>query len=180
MTPKMSRALLADQRVVIREELGDSVDRAALASLSAADREDIEAGALGWIDFATVKRFKDAVGAQVGQDSLTFQRWIVGRAAARTVRGLWRLLLAQVWDEAIVKRVPLLYQRTFDRGAMTGVIDAAGRASVVVTGWPDMPEYDIVGLQAGIESILSLTGRANVSSRATRTADGVSYDVRWQ
>lgn len=156
------------------------MDRAALAALSTADREDIEAGALGWIDVATVKRFKDAVGAQVGKDSLTFQRWIIGRATARTVRGLWRLLLAQVWDEAIVKRVPLLYQRTFDRGAMTGTIEVAGRASIVVTGWPEMPEYDVVGLQTGIESILSLTGRANVTSRATRTDDGVSFDVRWQ
>lgn len=180
ITPKMSRALLADQRVVIREELGESVERAALAALSAADRDDIDGGSLGWIDVGAVKRFKDAVAAQVAKDSLAFQRWIVGRATARTVRGLWRVLLAQVWDAALVKRVPLLYQRTFDRGVMTAAIDTPGRASMVVSGWPDIPEYDVVGLQTGIESVLSLTGRANVTSRATRTADGVAFDVRWQ
>jgi hypothetical protein len=173
------RAILMDQRVVIREELGEPIDDAALATLSPADREEITAGAVGWIDVDTVKRYKDAVGARIGQESLTFQRWIVGRAAARTVRGIWRMLLAQVWDAALVKRVPILYQRTFDRGAMTGAFDAAGKARIVVTGWPGIPEYDVVGLQVGIESILSLTGRKSVSTLTTRTTDGVAYDVRW-
>ena len=89
------------------------------------------------------------------------------------------MLLAQVWDAALVKRVPILYQRTFDRGAMTGAFDAAGKARIVVTGWPGIPEYDVVGLQVGIESILSLTGRKSVSTLTTRTTDGVAYDVRW-
>ena len=106
--------------------------------------------------------------------------WVIKRASARTVHGLWRVLLTQFWDEALVKRIPILYQRTFDLGAMTAEFESKGTASFVVSGWPRIPEYDIVGLQVGIESILQLLGREGASAVPTRTQTGVFYRVRWK
>ena len=179
-TPQLSCAVLADQRATIVAELGEKVERDAIATLSLADRDLLGSGSLGWCDVDLAKRYKDAVGAQIGKESLEFQRWVIKRASARTVNGLWRVLLTQVWDEALVKRIPILYQRTFDVGAMTGEFESKGTASVVVSGWPRIPEYDVVGLQTGIESVLQLLGRDAATATPTRTQTGVFYRVRWK
>lgn len=180
-TPQLSFAVLADQRATIVAELGDKVERDAIATLSLADRDLLAgSGSLGWCDVELAKRYKDAVGVQIGKGSLEFQRWVIKRASARTVHGLWRVLLTQFWDEALVKRIPILYQRTFDLGAMTAEFESKGTASFVVSGWPRIPEYDIVGLQVGIESILQLLGREGASAVPTRTQTGVFYRVRWK
>lgn len=179
-TPQLSCAVLADQRATIVAELGEKVERDAVATLSLDDRDLLGSGSLGWCDVDLAKRYKDAVGAQIGKESLEFQRWVIKRASARTVNGLWRVLLTQVWDEALVKRIPILYQRTFDVGAMTGEFESKGTASVVVSGWPRIPEYDVVGLQVGIESVLQLLGRDAATATPTRTQTGVFYRVRWK
>lgn len=180
-TPQLSFAVLADQRATIVAELGEKVERDAIATLIQADRDLLAgSGSLGWCDVELAKRYKDAVGAQIGKESLEFQRWVIKRASARTVNGLWRVLLTQVWDEALVKRIPILYQRTFDLGTMTGEFESKGTASVVVSGWPRIPEYDVVGLQVGIESVLQLLGREGASAVPTRTQTGVFYRVRWR
>lgn len=94
-TPQLSLAVLADQRATIMAELGESVERDAIATLRQADRELLAGlGTLGWCDVAFAKRYKDAVGAQIGKESLEFQRWVVKRAAARTERPLAHAALA--------------------------------------------------------------------------------------
>jgi hypothetical protein len=180
-TPQLARAVLADQMAIIRAEFGEGVHQAALQQLSVTDRETLLGlGTLGWCDVEMAKRYKDSVADQVGQGSVEFQRWIVKTAASRTVKGIWRMLLSQVWDEALVKRIPVIYQRTFDKGAMSASFESIGTASIFVTGWPRIPDYDVIGLQVGIEGVLQALGREGTTAHATRTADGVHYRVRWK
>ena len=180
-SPQLSQAILADQMTILRAELGESVHRAAISKLEPADREALNGlAAMGWCDINLAKRYKDSVADEVGKSSLELQRWIVKLAVGRTVGGFWRVLLSQVWDDALVKRVPILYQRTFDVGVMSAKFDGAGSATMTVTGWPRIPEYDLVGLQVGVESILQLLGREGASAQASRTPDGVVYKVRWK
>ncbi len=178
--PMVSRAVLADQRAIVREEFGEEVDQQALALLDPADLEMLtRPDSLGWCEIGLAQRYKDAVGRRVGKSSLDFQRWVVQRSAERILKGIWRLLLTQVWDAALVKRIPLMYRRTFNTGEMLGTFEGKGVAKISVRGWPGIPEYDIVGLQVGIETILRLTGRIDAAARPTTTREGVDYAVRW-
>lgn len=181
-TPNVSRAVIMHQITVVREELGEQVHAKAIAGMDDAEAEVLtRPDRLGWCTSGVVRRYKDAVAQQTGQGSLDFQRWIVRRSAERTVNGLWRMLLSQVWDTALVKRIPILYRRTYDRGQMVGSFREDRTAQLTVTGWSTtMPEYEMAGLQAGVEAVLSLTGRHHVSARPSGTPDGAAFQVRWR
>ena len=63
---------------------------------------------------------------------------------------------------------------------MSASFESTGTASIFVTGWPRIPDYDVIGLQVGIEGVLQALGREGTTAHATRTADGVHYRVRWK
>ena len=52
-------------------------------------------------------------------------------------------------------------------------------ATVVLTGWPNMPDLRRLGVAAGVEAVLEMAGRKNVSVEFEGTADGAIYQARW-
>lgn len=132
-----------------------------------------------WLDVQTVAAFKNAVAHELGVDPLDFQRDIVRRALGDTIHKLWRVLLQSLWDSAIVKRTPILYSKAFDRGELRLEEIGTGEATFLLSGWPDMPEYDCIGLATGIEALLDYSGRRGAAVKWERAAPLVRFRARW-
>ncbi len=179
--PRVSGAVVVDQIATLEQDYGRDVVHAALEQLSTDQREEI-VGALpvSWLDVETVRQFKNAVADQLGMEHLDLQRQLVRKAIARTIHKIWRLLLRQVWDSAIIKRTPILYSKTFDRGEMKLESIESGRATFVLSGWPDIPEYDCVGLATGMEALLDYSGRRGAQIVWRRRAPQVLFEARWK
>ena len=101
-------------------------------------------------------------------------------AIGRTIGKFWRALLAKVWDGAIVKRAPILYSKTFDVGQLVVVSFDKEQAELMVTGWNHMPEYDAIGLAAGMEALLEYSGRRGVHAKHARNGENMAFSLTWQ
>jgi hypothetical protein len=141
--------------------------------------EIVELLAIGWIPTATAQRFKDGVAELVGLTSTELQIRVVRMATDKTINVFWRLLLRNLSDEALVKRTPVLYSRTFDRGELVSRSLERGRALFELSGWPGMPDYDALGLATGITRVLEHSGRKDATVTWTRRADQVVFEARW-
>ena len=173
--------MLLDQIQQIVDEYGvETFTRAKARLTKDAQRAIAELTPLSWIDAAVAKELKDAVASEVGKHPLDFQRWVVRAAVGKTIHRFWRALLSRVWDSAIVKRAPILYSKTFDRGHLEVTSFDDHSAEMVVVGWSEMPDYDAVGLAAGIEAVLEYSGRKHPRVRFERREGGVTFLLAWQ
>ena len=180
-TPKVSGAVVIDQIDIANEEFGADVVKRARASLPTEMQNAVsEVLAISWVDVTAFMELKNAIARELGRDPLEFQRWLVRHAIGRTIGKFWRALLTRVWDSAIVKRAPILYSKSFDVGKATVVSFDDGHAELVVTGWPDMPEYDAIGLAAGIEALLEYSGRPAAHVKFTRNPEKISFLITWR
>jgi hypothetical protein len=180
-TPKVSGTVVIDQIDISREELGADVVARAKATLpQELQRVFEDVLPISWIEAATFMELKNAIAREVGRDPIEFQKWVVKTAIGRTVGKFWRALLARVWDSAIVKRAPIIYSKTFDVGEATVISFENGRAELVVTGWPDMPEYDAVGLATGMEALLEYSGRHGAHVKFARKGEKMSFSLSWR
>jgi hypothetical protein len=180
-TPKVSGAVVVDQIDIATEEFGADLVKRAKESLPTEMQNALsEVLAISWIDVTAFMELKNAIARELGRDPLEFQRWLVRHAIGRTIGKFWRALLARVWDAAIVKRAPILYSKSFDVGHATVVSFDDGHAELVVTGWPDMPEYDAIGLAAGIEALLEYSGRPAAHVKHARSAEKISFFITWR
>ena len=179
--PRMNGALLVDQMALMEKDYGPEVVERALTRLSQEQQDEIRANvSVSWLDVRTVTAFKTAVAEELGMDPLDFQRRIVRRALGDTVNKLWRILLSQLWDSAIVKRTPILYSKAFDRGALELESIELGHAVFVLRGWPDMPDYDCIGLSTGMEALLDYSGRRGASVAYHRRRPLVVFEATWK
>ncbi|MFK7990544.1 MAG: hypothetical protein AB8I08_31270 [Sandaracinaceae bacterium] len=176
----MRGSILVDQLTQIERCYGADVIESALARLTPAQADEVRGTvSVSWLNVTTVTAFKTAVAEELGQDPLDFQREVVRAALGDTISTMWRALLSKLWDSAIVKRTPLLYSKTFDRGEMTLSEIEGTTATFVLTGWPDIPEYDCVGLSTGIEALLDYAGRKPATVRWSREAGKVLFCATW-
>lgn len=178
--PRVRGALILEQIKIIEERYGRNCIDAALEALTPAQSEEVRGIlAVSWVDVPLVTTFKSEIARHLGRDPLDLQREVVRESINQTVKGLWRMLLRQLSDPAIIKRTPILYSKTFDRGklALEGLGD--GKATFVLTGWPTMPEYDCVGLATGIESVLEYAGRTGATVTWQRQAPLVLFNAVW-
>jgi hypothetical protein len=112
-------------------------------------------------------------------EPLELQRWVVQEGVRKTINGVWKLLARLVSDDQLIKRSPLLYSKTFDRGVMTITVPRSGQAIAQIVGWPGIPEFDIVGLLAGIEAVFASFDRPRTRGTFERTSDGVTFRIEW-
>ncbi|MCS6759993.1 MAG: DUF2378 family protein [Candidatus Devosia euplotis] len=180
--PKCSGAILLDQFLFLRESYGDEPLQAALGSLSEEDAEIIQGlQAISWCEVGVAKRYKDAVAAHVGLDSLQLQRSVVRAGVNKTFKGVWRFIVKHlVSDEQLAKRLPLLYTKTFDRGEPRVERLGDGKAELVVADWPQIPDYDLLGLQEGVEAVFEAAGRQRPRVTSERKATQVLIRVNWK
>jgi len=180
VAPRVSGAVILTQIGSLIELYGrDTYDRA-LARLPDGPRRDVEELlAIGWIPASTAQLLKDAVAALVGRTSEEVQVQVVRASLGQIINVFWRLLLRHVSDEALVKRTPLLYSRTFDRGELVAQVIGPGHASFELLGWPDVSDYDILGLATGIAFVLEHAGRKGAAGRWSRSGGRVIFEVSW-
>ena len=177
----LSSAILCDQIRLMREAHGDEVVARAEAGLPVRLREELAAlTPSGHCSLELARELKSAVARLVGVDPLAFQRAICRRGTERTLTTIWRFFLRQLGDEAVSKRVPLLYSRVFSRGALTLTSWRRGGAELELSGWPEMSDYDLVGLLAGGETLFELAGRADVKITATRRPPLILVHASWR
>lgn len=178
--PRARGAIILDQRSLIERRYGADVVEAALGRLTPTQADQIRGMvSVSWVDVETVRAFKSAVAAELGRDPMDFQREVVREAIGETVNTVWRALLSKLWDSAIIKRTPLIYSKGFDRGKLSLLEIEGTTATFILTGWPDIPEYDCVGIAAGIEALLEYAGRKPASVQWRRQLQQVVFEARW-
>ena len=179
--PRVSGAIILDQVRVAADEHGEAVLKRARESLPPAMQDELASMlAISWIDSRTAMEFKNAVAREIGKDPIDFQRWVARAAVLRTINQVWRALLSRVNDGALIRRAPLLYSKTFDRGRLVVLKNDDTSAHLLVTGWHSMPDYDCIGLSSGIEAVLESTGRKGARSKFSHGSSGVTFEVTWR
>jgi hypothetical protein len=167
--PQVSAAVIADQLKLTRELHGDELVARAIASLPDGLREEIEQLLPGsWVSTDAAREVKIACARLLGEDPLAFQRRIVARGIERTLSTVWRFFMRQLGDQGLARRTPILYSRTFNRGSLEVVRWSDAEYELELDGWPRIPEFDLVGLMSGIETVLALAGRKDPKVQAHR------------
>jgi hypothetical protein len=179
--PRLAGTVLLDQMRTIIDAHGADVLAAARATLPGEMQRDVDALLpISWVDVRLARDLKNAVAHELGRDPIEFQRWVVRAAVGNTIHKFWRILLARVWDSAIVTRAPIIYSKTFDRGALEVTSYGENVAELALTGWSAMPEYDAIGLSAGIEAVLEYSGRHNAHVRFARRESLITFHLTWR
>lgn len=178
---RVSGAVVLDQRRAYAELVGPEALEAALATLPADRRREYdELLAVSWCRCTTITMVIEAVAAEVGREPLELDAEVVRVGVQKTFGTLWRLLLRMASDGQIVTRAPVLYAKTYDKGAFSARMIGPGHAECVLTGFPEIHDLDLQGLGIGVSEALRVSGRTDVRHAATRTADGARIDLRWR
>ena len=183
IAPRFRGAVWLDELKHIRHVYGSAPVDQGFALLSEADRRALQdVMPVSWVEVAPVMACKNAIAKQVGMDGLAFQRAVVRAGVERTVKGVWRFLVRRLWDDALAKRLPILYSRTFEFGELRVESLGQGSASLRLVGWYDMHEYDALGLATGIETVCDLAGRRDTAVTYRRERDGAEmrFEVSWK
>jgi hypothetical protein len=165
---------------MFRQEAGDAAVDRALQTLTTREQEVLDSAVpAAWIPVSILDRFYREIARQAGRELEPFYRAVVKQGISQTLRSVWKALLRLTTDRALISRTPIIYARGHSIGKIVSTITAPGRATVVLTGWPDMPDLRRLGVAAGVESVLEVAGRKNVSVEFEGTADGAVYQARW-
>jgi hypothetical protein len=160
MEPRVSSTLILDQIKLMKDLYGAEAVAAARQSLAPALREEIDALLPGgWCSLETARVMKEAVASIVDEPLMTLQRRVVRVGIERTLHTVWRFFIRRLSDENLARRTPLLYSRSFDRGELRFMSVRDGEVQLELHGWPAIPEFDLVALATGVETVLSIAGR---------------------
>jgi len=165
---------------VFRDVVGPEPVERAFASLPLEQRRELEAAVpAAWVGVVPIDALYTAIAREAGRDLQTLYPDIVRVGIAKTLRSVWRALLRLTTDRALLRRTPLIYAKGHSVGQIEAHIEARGRGTVVLTGWPNMPALRRLGVAAGIRATMEVAGRTNVTVDYVDTADGAEYRVRW-
>jgi hypothetical protein len=168
-------------RAVIEEQFGTAPIRKALTSVAPDVRAEYEQlSSIGWVRANTDYLVHDAIAAVLDREPLAFHEQTLRAAMARSFKTIWRIFLRITSDEALIARTPGIYRRTRNVGEMVVKAFARGSAELALTGYPAIGLRDIRSIGAGLEVVLSLTGRAAARAASRPVADGAIYTVTWR
>lgn len=180
-TPRISGAPLLDQLRVMQELAGAERMAAAIASLPPRNREEItQLMPVSWCSVESANAIVEAVAREIGRTPSAFQAEVVRIGVERTFNSVWRVILRFTTDDALVRRTPLIYSKTYDRGRFTADIVRPGRAELLLSEWIDPPKLDLEGLSTGIETVLRVAGRKDVKVNWERRPDGAFFAATWR
>jgi hypothetical protein len=181
MEPRVSATLILDQIRLIKDLHGEALVVEAVATLPASVRQELdELMPGGWCSTDAVRLMKQAIADRLGEPLLAFQRRSTRLGVERTLNTFWRFFMRHLSDDHLVRRTPILYSRTFDRGELRFVSVADREALLELHGWPTIPEFNIVGLSAGIEAVLALAGRVEPHVTTSRRGVVVHFLCEWK
>lgn len=178
MAPRVSATLLLDQRRVSEELVGNEVVERALGAIPEPHRgELLSLAAGGWCSVAAGQAFHRAMAEALGRPLADWQKIVVQRGIERTFSTVWRIFLRLTSTDAIVKRTAMVFAKTYDTGSLTARELGVGHLELALTGWADVPEYELRGIALGVEAVLKLAGRKNAAVLFTRQPGGARFDV---
>ena len=178
--PKVSATVILDQIALMRKLYGVATVQHAIDALPPHLENEIAELLPGrWCSLDAPRELKAAVAQQVGADVLSLQRMMVRAGIEQTLSTLWRFVLRQLGDEGLVRRTPVVYSRTFNRGSLELTAIGDCECDFELREWPRIPEYELVGLMTGIETVLTLAGRMKAQVTSTRRAAVVKLHATW-
>jgi hypothetical protein len=179
--PCASGMAVLDMRWSIEKTLGTETLQVALERVSSAARDEYaHVTPLSWVTYPTLAEVHDAVAAVAGVDSMKLADKLARVTVERSFTTVWRIFLRFTSDEAIIARTPAFYAKSRSVGHMSSYILVPGKSETIVSGFPAIPERDIVILAASIETVITLAGRREVKSKGERTSDGARFLTSWR
>ena len=133
-----------------------------------------------WVRLTTLSQLFDAVAGVVGRDPEELVDDMVRRAVEHTFKTVWRMFLRITTDDALIKRTPLIYQRSRNVGQLESKMLGRGHAEVRLSGWYDISDRQLRILAISIQSVLQIAGRRDVTFSHVRTPDGGRFEMRWR
>lgn len=179
--PSLSGALYLRNEQVFRRVVGDEVVEQALASLTK-EQQDILASAVpaAWIPVCVVDDCYEAIARFAGRDLKLFYPEVIRVGVSETLRSVWKVLIRLTTDRALLSRASVIYGRGHSVGVLKATIDEPGNGTVVLSGWPGVPELRRLGVATGIQAVMDVAGRKNVTVHYECTEDGAIFHVRWK
>ncbi|HEY6459848.1 MAG TPA: hypothetical protein VIY73_06840 [Polyangiaceae bacterium] len=175
----VSGVVILDQLTLSRELLGDDVVTRAFGAISAEQRAELdELLPVSWCRLTTAFAIHEAIAEQIEQDVLVWHRTIVRVGIERTLTTVWRLFMRLTSTEALLKRAASIYGKSYDRGAVRAAQLPGGGVEVVLTEWPDVPDFELDAMATGLDAILRLGGRKNTHVAVERRSGGARFVVR--
>ena len=176
---KVFGAVLLEQRRVMKRLVGDTVFERGLNAVTLEQRDEYDAlSLLGWCRASTATAVTRAVAQAAGRTPAAFVREVVVAGFGTVLRTVWRILMTNSSDEALVRRAGTLYSKTVDKGTLTVTQHGTGHVALDITGWPEMDDLDIVALTAGVEAALLAAGRSGVRTTSQRTPEGARLTAK--
>lgn len=179
-TARFTGALAHEQLAYARSRHPTALERS-LASMAPAERDEIaSATAVSWVRVDSFARFHDAFARELGRPVEETHAELVAGASRKTFGTLWRMLLRVGGTRLVMTRAPVVYGKTYDTGTMQtrDVGDHGG--TFVLSGWPDVPDFVLRGLRAGMTVGLENVGRTGVVLTSSRTSDGAIFTAQWE
>jgi hypothetical protein len=174
-----SGAVVLDQLALSRKLLGDDVVTRAFGAISAEQRAELDdLLPVSWCRLTTAFAIHQAIADQIGQDVMVWHRTIVRVGIERTLTTVWRLFMRLTSTEALLKRAASIYGKSFDRGSVHAAQLPEGGVEVVLTEWPDVPDFELDAIATGLDAILKLGGRKNTRITVERRPGGARFEVR--
>ncbi len=178
--PCASGMAVLDMRWAVEKMLGAEALKTALTKISAEAREEYtHATALSWIKYSTLGEVHEALAAVASMDAMELADRLARLTVERSFTTVWRIFLRFTSDEAIIVRTPAFYAKSRSVGYMASRILEPGRAESLISGFPTIPDRDIVILAASIETVLTLANRQSVRSKGERHPDGARFITTW-
>lgn len=162
------------------EIVGEDTFEAGIAKVKPEVREAFEPmTSMTWVPVDVIHLVVTRVAAQANRNFDQLMDEAVQRAAEKTLRTSWRMLLRVTSDRAIMSRAPILYSKWRNVGRLkTNVIDR-GKVELVLSEWPGMDTRSIRSLGITIETVMRLAGRKQIRVQSQSTPDGAKYAVAW-
>lgn len=174
-----SGAVILDQLALARELVGEDVVARAFAAISAEQRAELEELLpVSWCRLTTAFAVHEAIAEQLGQDVMVWHRTIVRVGIERTLTTVWRLFMRFTSTEALLKRAASIYGKSYDRGSVRAAHLPGGGVEVVLSDWPDVPEFELDAIATGLAAILKLGGKKRTRVEVERCPGGARFEVR--
>lgn len=132
-----------------------------------------------WVPIDQAEAAFGGIARAAGRDWGSLHGELAVISVERATKTFWRLLLRLTTDEALVSRTPVIFTKSYNRGRLVPRVTAPGRSEVEILDWPELPEWPIRGVKAGIETVLRLSGRKNVRIEGGRSPAGAKYIATW-
>ncbi len=175
----MSGVIVLDQVELAKEIVGTDVVARALTHLAPEHRAELdELLPMAWCKLTTAFAIHQVIADEIGQDVKAWHRTIVRVGIERTLTTVWRFFLRLTSIEAIVKRATAIYGKSFDRGSMRAALVGSDVVEVVLTDWPDVPDFELDAIASGLDAVLKVAKKNHSRVTFERRPGGARFEVR--